>query len=35
MLAQFYLGLSRVIEAFDLDIGEPFIGWDLEGLNTP
>ncbi|MEF8875803.1 MAG: carboxymuconolactone decarboxylase family protein [Haloarculaceae archaeon] len=34
MVAQFYLGLSRVIEAFDLDIGEPFVGWELERLET-
>ena len=33
MLAQFYLGLSRVIGAFDLDIGEPFVGWELERLD--
>lgn len=34
MLAQFYLGLSRVIDAFDLEIGEPFVGWDLERVDA-
>lgn len=34
MVAQFYLGLSRVIEAFDLDIGEPFVGWELERIDA-
>lgn len=33
MLAQFYLGLSRVIGAFDIEIGEPFVGWELERID--
>lgn len=34
MVAQFYLGLSRIVDAFDLDIGEPFVGWELERLDA-
>lgn len=32
ILASRYVGLAKVLEAFDVETEEPFVGWDLEGL---
>ncbi len=34
MVAQFYAGLATFIDAFELDVDEPFVGWDLERLDA-
>lgn len=32
VLASRYVGLAKVLTAFDVETEEPFVGWDLEGL---
>lgn len=32
MLAGCYLGLARLLQALDVDLEAPFVGWDLENL---
>lgn len=32
MMASSYIGLYHLQSAFDIDIGEAFVGWELEGL---
>lgn len=35
MLAGFYVSLSHEIEALDLELAEPFVGWELENYPLP
>ena len=35
MLAQFYLGLAHAIDALGVELGEEFVGWELERLDAP